>query len=365
METRSKVIVMTPEEKRILLQEIPKYIKDNCYYTDGSIKYYDLWLVGWVAAEFHDRKNAMRVLISNEYGLLGNLLNKLARTPDESITRFIERTDLEILLKAIDKAGNAVLWRNELDSDPYAMRLLIKHDAKYTKQIKGDLLSSKPFILSIVGCYPEILRNVFTRMFHDENFVFALIKENYACLKYLPHKFCRDYRLSLEAARQEGFSLMYLDPQMREHDEIVLAAVSNRGNALSLASPRQKKDRSIVCAAVTNCGLALDYADDSLKSDFPLAALAVANRGMALRHVSPELQDCEELVKIAVENDGYAMRFASERLRDHYDLAVSAITTYTDAYNYLSQRLQNDPKIKDLYSRKKEAEKQWLPSGTR
>ena len=88
---------MTPEEKKLLVQEIPRYIKENCYYTDGSIKYFDLWLVGWVAAEFQDRKNAMRVLINNEYGLLGNLLNKLARSPDASITRLMERSDLEVI----------------------------------------------------------------------------------------------------------------------------------------------------------------------------------------------------------------------------------------------------------------------------
>ena len=37
MKTRNKAIVITPDEKRILRQEIPKYIKENCYYTDGSI----------------------------------------------------------------------------------------------------------------------------------------------------------------------------------------------------------------------------------------------------------------------------------------------------------------------------------------
>ena len=107
---------MTPEEKKILVQEIPRYIKENCYYTDGSIKYFDLWPVGWVAAEFQDRKNAMRVLINNEYGLLGNLLNKLARSPDASITRLMERSDLEVILKAIRAGGNAVLQRNDLDT---------------------------------------------------------------------------------------------------------------------------------------------------------------------------------------------------------------------------------------------------------
>ena len=67
---------MTEEEKKILSQEISKYIKENCYYEDGSLKYNDLWLVGWVAEEFTDRKNAMKVLINNEYGLLGSLLYK-------------------------------------------------------------------------------------------------------------------------------------------------------------------------------------------------------------------------------------------------------------------------------------------------
>ena len=62
---------MTTDEKNLLRKEIMKYIKENCYYSDGYIKRYDLWLVGWVANEFNDRKNAMKVLINNEYGLLG------------------------------------------------------------------------------------------------------------------------------------------------------------------------------------------------------------------------------------------------------------------------------------------------------
>ena len=356
---------MTPEEKKILLQEIPKYIKENCYYTDGSLKYYDLWLVGWVAAEFYNRKNAMRVLINNEYGLLGNLLNKLARTPDETITRFIERTDLGVILKAIEGAGNDVLRKNEFTSDPYAMRLLIEYDKKFAKYTKGELLNSKSFLLSVVGCYPEILRDVYTLMFNDEEFVFSLIRKNYACLKYLPLRYQNNYQMCLEAVQQEGYSLMYFDPSLRESDEIVLAAVSRRGNALSFASPRQKKDRDIVYAAVTNCGLALDYADDSWKRDFDLVSLAVGNHGMALRYADPELQDCEEIVKIAVQNNGYAIRSASERLRDNRKLAISAISTYADAYNYVSPRLQTDPEIINLYSLKKEEENEWLLSRMR
>lgn len=354
-----------PEEKRILLQEISKYIKENCYYTDGSIKYYDLWLVGWVAAEFEDRKNAMKVLINNEYGLLGNLLNKLAGNPDGSITRYIERTDLDVMLKAIKEGGDAVLWRNELNKDPYAMRLLIEHDRKYAEHVGSNLLNSKPFLLSVVIYYPEILQKAFDHTFNDEDFVFSLIRKNCACLKYLPRKFHSDYRLCLEAVKQEGFSLMYIDFELRESDEIVLAAVSNRGNALSLATPRQKKNREIVYAAVTNCGLALEHADDSWKHDYDLVAAAVTNRGMALRHAAPELQDNETLVRLAVQNDGYAIRSASERLRDDYDLAMLALVSYSDAYNYLSSRLQNDPKIKQIYLSKKKEEDKWLRSKTR
>ena len=354
------MLIVTPEEKRILIKEILKYVKEHCYYTDGSIKYYDLWLVGWVAAEFNNRKNAMRVLINNEYGLLGNLLNKLARTPDASISRLIDRTDLDVILKAIAGAGNSVISRNELGRDPHAMRLLIEHDVKYAKYVGSELLNSQPFLLSVAHCYPEIIKDAHPRVYKDDAFVFSLIKKNHACLKYLPYRFQNDHHLCLEAVRQEGFSLMYIDPGVSTQDEIVLAAVSNRGNALSLASPRQKKDRKIVLAAVRNCGLALDYADTSFTHDFEIVSLAVANRGMALRFAAPELQDCEEIVRTAVENDGYAIRSASERLRDNFNLAILAITTYTDAYNYLSQRLQNDPEIIALYSRKKEEENKWL-----
>ena len=356
---------MTTEEKQILLKEIPKYIKENCYYTDGSIKYYDLWLVGWVAAEFEDRRNAMKVLINNEYGLLGNLLNKLARDPDDSIYRLIERTDLEVLLKALKDGGDPVLFRNDLDEDPYAMRLLIEHDKKYAKHLGADLLNSKTFLLSVVTFYPEILQKAFNKTFSDYDFVFSLIKKNCACLKYLPRVFHSDYKLCLEAVKQEGFSLMYIDFELRDAREIVLAAVSNRGNALSLATPQQKKDREIVYAAVSNCGLALDHVAEFWKHDFDLVATAVSNRGMALRHAAPELQDNEEIVKMAVTNDGYAIRSASDRLRDNYELAMLAMQSYPSAYNYLSQRLQDNSEIKHIYLSKKKEEDKWLRSRTR
>ena len=356
---------MTPEEKRILIKEIPKYIREHCYYTDGSIRYYDLWLVGWVAAEFTDRKNAMRVLINNEYGLLGNLLNKLARTPDEAIQQLIDRTDLEIILKAIEAVGTSAIWRNELDSDPHAMRLLLSHDASYEKYVTPELLCSRSFLLSAAPGCPEIIRRVHPRTFEEKEFALALVKKNAKCLKYLPYRFHSDYQLSLEAVRTEGYSLMYIDPAISAQDEIVLAAVSNRGNALAMASDRQRKDRDIVFAAVTNCGLALDYADVSWKHDYQLVSLAVSRHGMALGYAAPELRDCEEIVRIAVENNGYAIRSASERLRDDYDLAITALSSCSDAYKYFSQRLQEDPAIKTLYSRKKEEENKWLPSKMR
>lgn len=356
---------MTAEERRILLKEIPTYIKENCYYTDGSIKYYDLWLVGWVAAEFEDRRNAMKVLINNEYGLLGNLLNKLARDPDDSIYRFIERTDLDVLLKALKIGGDLVLFRNNLDKDPYAMRLLIEHDKKYAKHLCADLLNSKPFLLSVITFYPEILQKTFTKTFSDYAFVFSLIKKNCACLKYLPRIFHSDYNLCLEAVKQEGFSLMYIDFELRNSDELVLAAVSNRGNALSAATPQQKKKREIVYAAVSNCGLALDYVDESWKHDFDLVATAVSNRGMALGYAASELRDNEELVRLAVTNDGYAIRSASGRLRDNYELAILAMRSYPSAYHYLSQRLQDTPEIKQIYLTKKEEENKWLQSKMR
>lgn len=108
----------------------------------------------------------------SEYGLLGNWLNKLARSPGASITRLMERADLEVILKAIRAGGNAVLQRNELDTDPYAMRLLVAHDVKYAKHVKGPLLNDTAFLLSVVGSYPEILQNVLPNTTEQETIEF-------------------------------------------------------------------------------------------------------------------------------------------------------------------------------------------------
>ena len=169
----------TAEEKKILFHEISNYIKENCYNRDGSVKYDGVWLVGWIAEEFQDRRNAMKVLIENEYGLLGNLLYKLARTPDAAITQFIEETDTQILIKVIDNYR----WKSELCADPYAMRLLLKYDTKYAEELSKELLKSKTFLLSVVGFYPEVIRRVFQGMFKDVDFVWSLIREDYVCLR--------------------------------------------------------------------------------------------------------------------------------------------------------------------------------------
>ena len=353
---------MTPEEKKILLREIPKYIRENCYYTDGSLRCDDLWLVGWVAAEFEDRKNAMKVLINNEYGLLGNLLNKLARCPDESITRYMERADQDVLTQALREGGSRVIAKNELAADPYAMRLLIAHDKNNCKYLDSNLLNSKAFLITVVGGCPELLDKVNPNLFKDEAFVYSLIKKSHYCLRHLPMRFYSQYDLCCEAAKQEGYSLMYFDVDIRERDEIVLMAVSNRGNALSMASERQRKNRAIVETAVRNCGLALEYADDSLRNDKDLVLLAVAKHGMALRSASSELQDDDEVVMTAIEEDGYAIKFASERLRDCECMALPAVSSFPDAYQYLSERLQQNQMIKEIYRSKKEEEKSWLPS---
>ncbi len=353
---------MTQQEKELLLQEIPKYLKEHCYRPDGTIKHNDLWLVGWIAAEFYSRKNAMKVLINNEYGLLGNLLYKLSKSPDTTITKFMEFADLEVLCKAIEEAGHTVLHRNELTQDPYAMRLLIRHDEKFLQYVDRSLLKSKKFLPTVVSVCPAILADVLPSMFDDEEFALSLVKENAACMKYLPHKFRSNYRFCMEAARQDGFSLMYFDLTFMEKDEIMLAAVSNRGNALSLANGRQRKDREIVYAAVKNCGLALGYADDIWKGDFDLVLLAVSGYGMALQYASPELRDCEALVKVAVQNDGYSIRFASERLRGDMDMMMLAMASYPHAYNYFPMEQQKNPQISKLYAHKIEEEKKWLQS---
>lgn len=166
---------MSPADKQLFLREMRKYIRENNYYTDGTIKIDNLWLVGWVAAEFKDRKSSMKVLISNEYGLLGNLMYKHMQDPDASITSAMERMDQKLIIEAIAKSDSRVIHRNEFDIDPYAMRLLICHDRKYAKHLTPEVRNSKEFLSSIVTVYPEILTEVSSKIINDTAFALSLI----------------------------------------------------------------------------------------------------------------------------------------------------------------------------------------------
>ena len=289
------------------------------------------------------------------------MLLSYAQAPDSAITRLIEKTDSEVLIKAVEGRRQTVIRKNHLHVNAYAMGLLLKHDKTYLEEVSAQLCRSEKFLLSVVDFSPEIVRRIPLDILNEE-LAFALIQKNYICLKELPPKFCKDYEMCRKIARENGFSLMYFDLSVRSRDEIVLEAVSNRGNALSMALPHQKKNRDIVSAAVKNSGIALCYADPALQGDFDIVMQAVRTHGIALRYAAPHLRDTEEIVKVAVANDGYAFLSASSRLQAHYEIARLAVLSQADVYRYLSLSLRNHPEIKKIYASKKEEEEKWLPS---
>ena len=103
---------MSPEEKRLILREMKKYIKENNYYSDGTIKTDNLWLVGWVANEFKDRKSSLKAFLSNEYGLLGNLMYKHMRDSDPAVTHAMEEMDQNLIIEAISKSNPNIISKD-------------------------------------------------------------------------------------------------------------------------------------------------------------------------------------------------------------------------------------------------------------
>lgn len=344
---------MDLKEKKLLYKEIDRYIQDNNYYNDGTVKTSNIWLVGWIADELSDRKDAMRILINNEYGLLGNLLYKHVLNPDSSVTAYIEEADRKFIVKAIKNNPGKTIYQNKFDGDPYAIKLLIQYDKKYAKYMDAHLAARKSFVESIIVTYPEVLNLSPKKILDDEEFILSLVKKNHLCLQCLPKKYLSDYDICLEAVKREGYSLMWLDLNIKNHDEIVLEAVKNRGNALSIATSEQKKNRQIVMAAISNFGGALEYADESFRHDYDIVLKAVSTTGMALRSAAPELAFIKEIVEAAVKNDGYAIKFAPEEYRDDYETAKLALRTYPDAYKYLSERLKKDPELVKIYNESK------------
>ena len=264
---------MKYEDKELLKAEIAKYIQRENYNKDG-VRSKSVRLISDVADEFRDKREGMRLLLNNTYGLLGNLLFKYVRDGDQEINDYMEELDEKLIWDAYEKFGEEFYnwigtWR--------VMKVILRKEPQLVDKLEWFLVD--PYIAYEIAEYcPGIMKNVVPRIRKERDFTRNMIDINPKCLEHAFWCYKADREIVYEAMRKDPEVICFTDPSLRKDKELVEMAVRHRGLLLSYADDTLKDDEDIVRAAVDNNGLALRFASERLQHDDELIRLAEDSR---------------------------------------------------------------------------------------
>ena len=264
---------MKPEEKELLKQEINKYVKTENY-NGKHVRHMDVRLISEVANSFKDKKRGIRLLVENEYGLLGNLMFKYVREPEEEITELISELDEKLIKDAYRTFGSRFVTEGG-GRGSFCLRILLREEPNLIYHVDW-LIKDKDLAYEVADYCPAIMGKMHPRFKRNDEFVKQMIKLNPVCLGLADRKY-------------------------KANREIVYEAVMRKPDTIRYADYTLRGDKELIAWAVKSNGMLLYYAEDDLKDDYEIVRVAVENTGLALRYASERLQNDKGLIQLAEE----------------------------------------------------------------
>lgn len=264
---------MKYEDKELLKAEITKYIQQENYNKDGVVSFH-INLISEVVEEFRDKKEGIRLMLDNTYGLLGNLLFKYVRDGDEDIEEEIANQDAKLIMDAYEKFGERCY---KCVSSWEVMKTILKKEPQLIEDIEWCLVDANAAYEVAEYC-PGVMKNVVPRIRKDREFTNKMVNINAKCLEHAFWCYKADREIVYNAMKKNPEVICYSDASLRNDKELIMLAIKHRGLLLSYADDALKDDYEIVSAAVENNGFALRFASERLQSDKRLKKLAENSR---------------------------------------------------------------------------------------
>lgn len=222
-----------------------------------------------------------------------------------------------------------------LKCDIEVIVVALKNTISAYKYIPEEIKNNKDKMLEIIekrSLPLEWLNNVFQE---DEDIVLALAKSNYASMffKNLPDKFKNNKAIALAAVHKNALNIQYI-PKKFLTEDLALSAVQQYGEVIIHIPKTIPNYDQIVLEAVKNEGYCLEYLDEKYKDNKQLVLIAVSNSD-SLKFVSDNLKDDKEIVLKAIDFTFSAYEYASDRLKHDKEVILLALT-------------KDDEELKDL-----------------
>lgn len=352
---------MNMEDKEQLIQ----LIKDiNCEKNNSIIEF--------VCALFDENKRK-KVLIRNEYGLLGNMLDKFKYDLDVEI--ILELIVLDMNYNGFTEyvRGNIIeninsKWLRVFEflrtpiniekltqifiNDDRVIEFLVEDMNDLILDDTLDLDCYDPIILkdffekidedTFLSIYPEIL-NV-----SDRDIALYLVRYDSWFLQNVSDELKNDRELVLEAIRNNGAVFRYASKELQNDKDVVMLALKN-GSSLEYVSKELRNDREVVLQGVSKDeDFEFEYASKELKNDRDVVLKVVGKSPYSLRFASNDLKNDKKIVLKAVKKDGLVLEFASKELKNDKEVALEAVKQNIYALEYVSKELRKDKDIRAI-----------------
>ena len=197
---------------------------------------------------------------------------------------------LNILCKYLDIANDPKDLLTKMYSKDY--RLI----ERAPKDILQDLNLIRTIIMDCPYIYPyldiEIKRN---KEINQD-----VVSSFWYMLSFVPEE-CRTDDLCLNALKQNGWALDFVNDNLKQKREIVAKALESQGDALEFSIDKFKSDRTLVKLAVQSNGMALRYADMTLRHDPEILSLALNENPFAIEFAPFEIRHSPEWIDYCVK----------------------------------------------------------------
>jgi hypothetical protein len=157
----------------------------------------------------------------------------------------------------------------------------------------------------------------------------------------------KDRDFIIESVSLAGFTLYYMDDNVRDDFEIAKIAVYQDGKIFKYLSERLRNNKELLIDSVKQSQnfSPLENASSELKSDEKLILQLldyVKSRQYILNYTAENIKSNKEIVLKAVKINGWNLQYASEELKNDKEVVFEAVSEYSSSIEYASERIVND-----------------------
>jgi len=176
---------------------------------------------------------------------------------------------------------------------------------------------------------------------YQENFAIEDYDNN-KILKYIDNSILNDKNIMKEIIKYHNYILEYVNVEYRKDKEIILEVVKHDGNALEYAADELKIDKEIVLEAIKQTENALFYISQKLKQDEMFILEIVKVNKTTIKYLYKELYNNKSLVLDIIKQDGISLEMLPEKYKDDKEIVFEAVKQNCNAFQYAADELKND-----------------------